>query len=73
MAEVDIMSPDPSTFDQDNEAMATELVEKIGRVIDLAHASADHGPETAEIITQGRTALAEVAALFEVEVPGAAS
>ncbi|WP_297105226.1 hypothetical protein [uncultured Devosia sp.] len=62
-----------SSFDQDSEAMATELIEKIGRVIDLAHACADHSLENAAIIIEGREALDEVAAFFEVDPPGSAS
>lgn len=52
-----------------NLIFAAELVAKIDHVIALAEACADHAPENNAIINAGRTALVEVAAFFEVDVP----
>ncbi len=62
------MDADLSAFNSGNEAMSTELVNRISRAVDLAQACADHAPENNEIIAQGRAALGEVAAFFEVDL-----
>lgn len=58
---------------EDTEAMAADLVAKVDKVIALAEACADHAPENNAIINAGREALTEIAAFFEVDVPGLAS
>ena len=67
------MAPDLSQFDDDNEALASELVAKVSAVIDLCQAFADPTDGNAEaheqVITSGREALVEIAAFFEVDLP----
>lgn len=52
-----------------DDGFAAELVAKLNRVLDLAQACAEHGPEHNAIIADGRAALVEVADFFEVPLP----
>lgn len=54
----------------ETEAMAADLVARVDRAIALAEACADHAPENNAIINAGREALREIAAFFEVDMPG---
>lgn len=67
------MAPDLSSFNDDSEALAKDLVSRIDRAIALAEACSDFAPENNQIVAQGRAALVEVAAFFEVDPAGDSS
>lgn len=60
---------EPTSFE--SEAMAAELVARLGRVIDLAEGSCIDSATNQQKVAEAREALAEVAAFFEVDVPEA--
>lgn len=64
------MAPDLSSFNDDSEALAKDLVSRIDRAIAVAEACSDFAPENNQIAAQGRAALVEIAAFFEVDPPG---
>ncbi|MCW5720848.1 MAG: hypothetical protein KIS86_06875 [Devosia sp.] len=55
----------------DSHAMAGALVTSIARVIDLCEASCINSEANRRTLAEGRDALADVAAFFEVEAPEA--
>ncbi|ODT50293.1 hypothetical protein [Devosia sp. 63-57] len=58
-----------TTFKPD--AMAAEAVARIARVIDLAESSCVNSATNHQRIAEARAALADVAGIFDVDVPAA--